>query len=74
MNKENQKVLTVVDEALKRYGSDIVSVDLSDGMIHVNLCTDKWSDAYMLSVAHFDKCNREELERELDKRNVGHYW
>jgi ABC-type uncharacterized transport system auxiliary subunit len=74
MNGENQKILTVVDTALKLYGSDVVSVDLSDGMIDVNLCTAKWSDAYMLSVARFDKCDREELEKELAKRNVGYCW
>lgn len=74
---ENKKVLSVIDEALKEYGSDILSVDRDseDGkMIHVNLCGGNWSDAYMLNVAHFNKCNIKELEKELDKRHVGHCW
>ena len=69
---ENQKVLDVVDEALKQYGTDIVSVDMEDNMIHVNLCSVNWSDAYMRSVARFALCNPLKLVEELDKRNVGH--
>lgn len=74
--KENRKVLTVVDEALRKYGTDVLSVDLNDvnGMIDVNICTRHWSDSYMSSVARFDMCDKKALEKELDKRNVGHCW
>lgn len=71
---ENQKVLNVVDEALKRYGTDILSVDLNDGMIDINICTRHSSHSYLSAVARFKKCDIKKLEEELDKRNVGHCW
>lgn len=74
VNRDNQNVLMVVDEALGQYGSDILSVDLEDGMLSVNIYTERYSDTYMSAVARFDKCNIGELENELDKRNVGHCW
>jgi hypothetical protein len=49
---------------LRHYGSDVVSVDLSENgkMLHVNLCTEKWSDAYMVNVARVNKCDLNEVE------------
>lgn len=47
MNKETEKVIKVVDDALKSYGTNVVSVDrdMIDGkMIHVNICTPHSSD------------------------------
>lgn len=72
---ENLKVLTVVDEALKQYGINVLSVDLNDdNMIDINICGQHWSDSFMNNVAHYEKCNIVELEKELDNRNVGHCW
>jgi len=72
---ENLKVLSVVDEALQKYGTDVISVDRNDNdMIDVNICTSRASDYYMLSVARYDKCNIKALEKALDERNVGHCW
>lgn len=72
--KEKQKVLTVVDEALEKYDADVLSVDRNGDMIDVNICTSRASDYYMLSVARYNKCNIKSLEKELDKRSVGHCW
>lgn len=74
---ENAKVLQVVDEALTKYGTNVISVDRDNEtgeMIHVNLCFGNSSDIYMANVAHFDKCNLDTLEKELDERHVGHCW
>lgn len=74
MNKENKKVLDVVDEALCRYGTDLISVDLYNGMLDVNICTRHSSDVYKKSVASKSKCNLRDLEKELDQRHIGHCW
>lgn len=46
MNKENEKVLKVLDEALAKYGTDILSVDLNCGMIDINLCNRHSSNVF----------------------------
>lgn len=77
MNKENEKVLKVVDEALTKYGTDVLSVDVNNEnyeMIDINLCSRHSSDVYFASVARYHMCDIPELEQELDKRNVGHCW
>lgn len=72
---ETDKVLRSVESTIAMYGSDVVSVDKNeDGMLDINLCGLNWSDQYEGSVARFDKCDIKKLERELDKRNVGHCW
>jgi hypothetical protein len=72
----NEKVLKACDEALSQYGADMVSVDLNteNGGVDINLCTRHWSDCYKADVARYDRLNVKELEKELDKRNVGHCW
>lgn len=76
MNSENEKVLKVVDEALVKYGSDMLSVDLSesDEILSVNIHDRHSSSPFMRSIARFEKCDISELEYELDKRNVGFCW
>lgn len=71
MNRENEKVITVVENALKEYGADAISVDLNEeNMIDVDICGQHWNEAYMSSVVRYDKCDIEELERELHKKNI----
>lgn len=73
MMKENEKILTAVDSALKEYDSSVVSVDLNDeNMIDVDLCGQHWNNTYFSSVARYEKCDILELQKELDKRNVRH--
>lgn len=76
MNSENEKVLKVVDKALAKYGSNMLSVDLddSDEMLSVNIHDRHSSSPVMSSIARFGKCDISELEYELDKRNVGFCW
>lgn len=73
---ENLKVLAWLDGALGHYGTDELSVDRNEetGLIDINICTHRYSDTYQSGVAQYDKCDIKELEKELDKRNVGHCW
>ena len=70
----NEKVLKVVDEALRKYGSDMISVDENEGMLDVYIVTSENSTPYMCAIAPFRMANITELERELNKRNVSHCW
>lgn len=71
---ENEKVLKVVDEALRKYGSDMLSVDCNGGMLDVNICTRHSSSPYMSAVARAEKCNKQKLIKELNSRHVGYCW
>lgn len=68
------KVVKAVDEALKNYGTDVVSVDYNEetDMIDINECHSSWSDVIAEAVAYRDNVDLNELVAELDKRGVGH--
>ena len=63
-----------VDEALQRYGTDILSVDLNEetGMYDINLCFGSSSDCYAAGVASQDAVLRAVLINGLDTRHVGY--
>ena len=73
--KNTKKVLDVVDEALRKYGRDMLSVDISqDGkeMFEVNICARHWSDCYMSAIVKKKACYLRPLRKGLDERDVGY--
>lgn len=70
----NEKVLKVVDDALKKHGSDMISVDENEGMLDVYIVTSENSTPYMCAIAPFRRANIKDLEKELNKRHVSHCW
>lgn len=67
-------LLRKVDEALERYGNDVVSVDLNEetGMFDINLCYISHSDCYAKGIVAEDMVIKKSLIDGLFVRNVGY--
>lgn len=69
-----ESLIHKVDEALRSYGRDCISVDYNEltGMIDINLCTGRFSDVIIPSAVRYADINRQFLVQELDRLGVGY--
>lgn len=67
-------LITKVDEALRVYGTDIVSVDYNEEtqMVDINQCHGAWSDVIFKNVIPVTKLDMRVLLPALGRRSVGY--
>ena len=73
--KNAQKVISVVDEALRLYAISELFVEEAEGMINLVVRESRYeSQVYMADIAPYFKCNLDYLEKQLEKRGVSFEW